>query len=117
MVESGRMTRSTDECEMSRSCQSATFSKAACAFARVTVARDDLGGDGVDFESEAFADLLFELGLEVRQVADRAGEFAHAHLFRGVLEAGNIALDLGVPVGQLQSEGDGLRVDAVRAAD
>ena len=26
---SGRMTRSTDECEMSRSCQSATFSKAA----------------------------------------------------------------------------------------
>ena len=30
---SGRMTRSTDECEMSRSCQSATFSSAAIAFA------------------------------------------------------------------------------------
>ena len=31
MVESGRMMRSTDECEMSRSCHSATFSSAACA--------------------------------------------------------------------------------------
>ena len=31
---SGRMTRSTDECEMSRSCQSATFSSAAMALAR-----------------------------------------------------------------------------------
>ena len=28
---SGRITRSTDECEMSRSCQSAMFSSAACA--------------------------------------------------------------------------------------
>ena len=30
---SGRITRSTDECEMSRSCQSAMFSIAAIAFA------------------------------------------------------------------------------------
>ena len=31
---SGRMTRSTDECEMSRSCHSATFSSAAIALPR-----------------------------------------------------------------------------------
>ena len=31
---SGRMTRSTDECEMSRSCQSALFSSAAMALPR-----------------------------------------------------------------------------------
>ena len=36
---SGRMTRSTDECEMSRSCQSAMFSSAAMALARISRAR------------------------------------------------------------------------------
>ena len=36
---SGRMTRSTDECEMSRSCQSATFSSAAMALPRSSRAR------------------------------------------------------------------------------
>src|SRR2546430_6161799 len=36
MVESGRMTLSTEEWEMSRSCQSATFSKPACAFERTS---------------------------------------------------------------------------------
>ncbi len=34
MVESGRMTRSAEEWEMSRSCQRATFSKAVWALAR-----------------------------------------------------------------------------------
>ena len=33
---SGRITRSTDECEMSRSCHSATFSSAAIALARIS---------------------------------------------------------------------------------
>ncbi len=36
MIESGRMIRSTEECEMSRSCHSAMSSKAACALARTT---------------------------------------------------------------------------------
>ena len=39
MVESGKITRSTEECEMSRSCHRATFSKAACALPRSTRAR------------------------------------------------------------------------------
>ena len=36
MVESGMITRSTEECEISRSCHRATFSKPACAFDRTT---------------------------------------------------------------------------------
>src|SRR5713101_1769161 len=36
------MMRSTDECEMSRSCHRATFSKAACAFERTTRARPQI---------------------------------------------------------------------------
>ena len=36
------MTRSTEECEISRSCQRATFSNAACALARTTRARPQI---------------------------------------------------------------------------
>ena len=36
IVESGRITRSADECEMSRSCQSTVFSSAACRLPRIT---------------------------------------------------------------------------------
>ena len=39
IVESGRITRSADECEMSRSCQSTVFSSAACRLPRITRAR------------------------------------------------------------------------------
>ena len=42
MVESGRITRSTEECEISRSCHSATSSKAAWALARTTRARPQI---------------------------------------------------------------------------
>ena len=42
MVESARITRSTEEWEMSRSCQSATFSSAAWAFARTTRAKPQI---------------------------------------------------------------------------
>ena len=41
-VASGKITRSADECEMSRSCQSATFSSAACAFPRITRASPEI---------------------------------------------------------------------------
>ena len=42
MKVSGRMTRSTDECEMSRSCHSATFSSAAMALPRSSRARPQI---------------------------------------------------------------------------
>ena len=50
------------------------------------------------------------------ECADCARELAHAHVFSGGLETRNIALHLGVPVGQLESESDGLSMDPVRAA-
>ena len=182
MVESGKITRSTDECEMSRSCQRATFFKrrlgvaaqhareaadllagdgvllvrhgrgALLLFAEVllrlahlgalqvadldgdlveraadnrqrgdvggvAVALDDLRGDGRGLEAEPRADAFFVLGLEMAEGADRAGELAHAHVFGGGIEAGEVALHLGVPVEQLEAEGRRLGVDAVGAAD
>ena len=176
------MTRSTEECEMSRSCQRATFSKAGLRVAaddageaadllagdgialvrhggrsllllaeelfgladfgalqvadfggdlverrsdhgergeivRVAIALDHLRGDRRGFQSQARADLLFEFGREVGEDADRAGELSDAHVFGGGHEARDVALRFGIPVGELESEGDGLGVDAVRASD
>ena len=60
---------------------------------------------------------FFVLGLEVAEGADGAGELADAQVFGGGVEAGEVALHLGVPVEQLEAEGGGLGVDAVGAAD
>ena len=45
IVESGRITRSTDECEMSRSCHNATSSRAATALPRSTRASPETCSD------------------------------------------------------------------------
>ena len=83
----------------------------------VAVALDDLRGNGRGLEAEARADAFFVLGLQVAEGADRAGELAHAHVLGCGVEAGQVALHLGVPVEQLEAEGRGLGVDAVGAAD
>src|ERR1700679_3225220 len=49
--------------------------------------------------------------------ADGSGEFADAEIFSGSVEAGEVALDLGVPEQELEAEGGGFGVDAVGAAD
>ncbi len=51
------------------------------------------------------------------QGADRAGEFADAHVFGGVPETREVALSFGIPVRELEAEGDGFGVDAVGASD
>src|SRR6185312_14794089 len=53
----------------------------------VTVASDDLRSNGRDIEAEAFADLYFEIGIEMSAIADRAREFADTHVFRRSFEA------------------------------
>ena len=83
----------------------------------VAVALDDLGGDGDGFETEFVADGFFVLGLEVAEGADGAGELADAEVFGGGVEAGEVALHLGVPEQELEAEGGGFGVDAVGAAD
>ena len=83
----------------------------------VAIALDDLRGYGRRLEAEAGADALFVLGLEVAEGADGARELADAHVFGGGVEAGEVALHLGIPVQQLETEGCRLGVDAVGAAD
>ena len=83
----------------------------------MAVALNHLGRHGGGFQSQARADLFFEFGREVGEDSDRAGELAYAHVFGGGLEASDVALRLGIPVGDLEAEGDGLGVDAVGAAD
>ena len=57
------------------------------------------------------------LWLEVAEGTDGSGELADAEVFGSGVEAGEVALDLGVPEKELEAEGGGLGVDAVGAAD
>ena len=57
------------------------------------------------------------LGLEVAEGADGSGKLAYPELFGGGVEAGEVALNLGVPEKKLEAEGGGLGVDAVGATD
>ncbi len=50
-------------------------------------------------------------------IADGPGELAHAHLFGRQVEALEVAQHFRIPVGQLQSKGDGLGVHPVSAAN
>ena len=84
---------------------------------RVAVALDDLRRNRGGFQSQARADLLFEFRREMGEDSHGAGELAHAHVFGGGIEARDVALRFRIPVGQFESEGDGLGVDAVGAAD
>src|ERR1700678_1140384 len=53
----------------------------------------------------------------VTEGADGSRELADAEVFGGGVEAGEVALHLGVPEEELEAEGGGLGVDAVGAAD
>src|SRR5712692_4909623 len=53
----------------------------------------------------------------MRGVADGAGNFADSHLRGSVMEARDVALIFRKPVGNFQTERDGLGVNAVGAAD
>ena len=57
------------------------------------------------------------LGFEVAEGADGAGELAYAEVFGSGVEAGEVALHLGVPEEEFEAEGGGFGVDAVGAAD
>ena len=72
---------------------------------------------GAGLRPSRCTDALFVLRLEMAEGSDGAGELADAHVFCGCLEAHKVPLHLGIPVQQLEAEGRGLGVDAVRAAD
>ena len=83
----------------------------------VAIALDDLRGDGDGGEAEFGADGFLVLRLEMAECADGAGELADAEVFGGGVEAGEVALHLGVPEEELEAEGGGFGVDSVGAAD
>ena len=83
----------------------------------VAVALDYLCGDGYGFEAQLVTNCGFVLGLEVAEGADGPGELAYAEVFGGGVEAGEVALHLGVPEEKLEAEGGGFGVDSVGAAD
>jgi hypothetical protein len=84
---------------------------------RVSIALDHLRRNRGSFQSQPRADLLFEFRREMREDANCARELAHTHVFRSGHEPRNVALRLGIPVGDLEAECDGLSVNAVSAPD
>ena len=84
---------------------------------RMAVAGDDLRGDARNRETKALADFLFDVGAEMCGIAYCAGNFAESDLAGSLLEAINVTLIFGEPVGDFEAEGDGLGVDTVGTAD
>ena len=83
---SGRMTRSTDECEMSRSCHSATFSSAAMALPRTRRARPTICSQPIGLRLCGIADEPFwPLRERLLDLAD-LGLLQAANLERELLE-------------------------------
>ena len=56
-------------------------------------------------------------GVRCAKIPTAPRELSYAHVFRSGHEARDVALRLGIPVGDFEAEGDGLGVDAVSAAD
>jgi hypothetical protein len=83
----------------------------------VHVALDDLRGDGRGLESEARADPLLHLRVEVRERADRAADLADRDGLPRPLQPQAVAPRLVVPEREGEAEGGRLGVDAVRAPD
>src|ERR1700677_3528543 len=83
----------------------------------MTVALDDLGGNRIGAEPQPGTNRCFVFGLEMAEGTYRARQFAHTHVFCARIEAGEVALDLGIPVQQFQAERRRFGVDAVRAAN
>ena len=84
---------------------------------RMPVALDHLRCHRRGLQAQPLADADFMLRLQMAECAHRAGKLADTHILCCGIEAHQVALDLRIPVQQLQSERGRLRVDAVRAAD
>src|SRR5579885_1865913 len=84
---------------------------------RVPVARDDLRRDRLRREPEPRRDMRLDLGPDIGEGADRAGDGAGRDLVPRLLEPPLRALELGMEARELQPEGRGLGMDAVAAAD
>ena len=85
--------------------------------AGVTIASDDLGGQGVGGKAELLAHVLLDEGVDVGVGTHRAGNGARRAYGTRLLKAGLRALQGPCPRAELHAEGHGFGVDAVGAAD
>ncbi len=83
----------------------------------VAVPLDNLRADRRRREAQPRADFFLRLGPDVGKGSNRSGDLAHTQSFSSSLQPHLIAAGLFVPDGQLQPEGDRLRVHSVRPAD
>ncbi len=83
----------------------------------VAVAGDHLRGDRGGLEGQSCADLLFRIGRDVTEGADRAGKLADAQIVGGGFQALAPAHQLVIPQGEFQAEGDRLGMNTVGAPD
>ncbi len=82
----------------------------------MTVALHDLVADRLVGEAELGADQLFDARVDVGVGADGAADLADGGALGDPPQAVQMAADLEGPHAELHAEGDGLGVDAVRAA-
>jgi hypothetical protein len=83
----------------------------------VAIARDDLRGDVLAPQAKAREDALLEGRAGGRVGADRPGDRAHLGLRERALQARGVAMRLEGEAGELDAEGRGLGVHAMRAPD
>src|SRR6202522_1182113 len=79
------------------------------------VALDHLRSHGRRLQTKPRADALLVLRLQMPECPHRAGELPHAHIFGSRVETDNVALDLRIPVQQLEAKGRRLGMNAMRA--
>src|SRR4249919_1351084 len=83
----------------------------------MAVALEDLRGARSGLEPEPLAGDPLDLGIGRGVGANGAGELADPHSFERPGDAGPVTFEPEGPAGELETEGRGLGVDAVRAAD
>ena len=81
----------------------------------MAIALDHLRRHWRRLQSKPRADALFVLRLQMAKRPDRSRELSHAHVFRRRIEANDVALNLRVPVQQLQSKRRWLGMNTMRA--
>ena len=84
---------------------------------RVAIALDDLRGDVRGLQSELLTNRAFDRRIQMRMRADRAAEFSDADPFLGLRQSFLRPPEFVEHQGELEPEGDRLRMNAVAAAD
>src|SRR5438270_9734980 len=83
----------------------------------MAVTLNHLTGNRRGFQAKLCADLLFKLRSKMCQRSHGSGYFPDSHVFGRMLEASDIALNLGIPICYFEAEGSWLGMNSVGAAN